>query len=96
VRSCRYTGGGVLASSKHKEQALQFLKFVTGKDGQAVLRDGTSFEYAIGVGEAANPALTPLADLQAPNDRPRPARQRQGDAVDDGRRPALGRMRKRC
>jgi iron(III) transport system substrate-binding protein len=60
------SGGGVLASSKHKEQALQFLKFVTGKGGQTVLREGTSFEYAIGVGEAANPALTPLTDLQAP------------------------------
>ena len=60
------SGGGVLASSKHKEEALKFLKFVTGKSGQAVLRDGTSFEYAIGVGEAANAALPPLADLGAP------------------------------
>ncbi|MBN9309992.1 MAG: iron ABC transporter substrate-binding protein [Devosia sp.] len=60
------SGGGVLASSKHKDQALAFLKWVTGKAGQAELRDGSSFEYAIGVGEAANPALPPLADLQAP------------------------------
>jgi iron(III) transport system substrate-binding protein len=60
------SGGGVLASSKHKEQALQFLKFVTGKGGQQILREGDSFEYAIGNGEAANAALTPLADLQAP------------------------------
>lgn len=61
------SGGGVLASSKHKEQALAFLKWVTGPGGQKVLREGTSFEYAIGVGEAANPSLTPLADLQPPN-----------------------------
>ena len=60
------SGGGVLASSQHKEQALQFLKFVTGPEGQAVLRDGTSFEYAIGIDQAANAALTPLADLDAP------------------------------
>lgn len=60
------SGGGVLASSQHKEQALQFLKFVTGKGGQQILRDGDSFEYAIGTGEAANAALTPLADLEAP------------------------------
>ena len=60
------SGGGVLASSKHKDEALRFLKFVTGKSGQAVLRDGTSFEYAIGVGEAANAALPPLAELGAP------------------------------
>ena len=60
------SGGGVLASSKHKDEALRFLKFVTGKSGQAVLRNGTSFEYAIGVGEAANAALPPLAELGAP------------------------------
>jgi iron(III) transport system substrate-binding protein len=60
------SGGGVLASSKNKEQALQFLKFITGDAGQAVLRDGTSFEYAVGVDAASNAALPPLADLQAP------------------------------
>ena len=56
----------VLASSKHKDEALRFLKFVTGKSGQAVLRDDASFEYAIGIGEAANAALPPLAELGAP------------------------------
>ncbi|MDB5527946.1 MAG: Ferric iron transporter, iron-binding protein [Devosia sp.] len=61
------SGGGVLASSKHKEDALKFLKFVTGAAGQAVLRDGTSFEYAVGVDAASNAALTPLADLDAPH-----------------------------
>jgi len=60
------SGGGVLASSKHKDQAVQFLKWIAGPGGQKVLRDGTSYEYAIGVSEAANAALTPLADLEAP------------------------------
>jgi len=60
------SGGGVLKSSKHKAEALQFLKWVTGPAGQKVLRDGGSFEYAIGNGEAANAALPPIADLQAP------------------------------
>ncbi len=64
------SGGGVLASSKHKEQAQAFLKWVTGKGGQTVLRDGTSFEYAVGKGEASNKALVPLADLQAPKVEP--------------------------
>src|SRR5690606_20901856 len=64
------SGGGVLASSQHKEQALQFLKFVTGAGGQAVLRDGTSYEYAVGVGAESNAALPPLADLGAPNVNP--------------------------
>ena len=64
------SGGGVLASSKHKQQAQAFLKWVTGKGGQKVLRDGTSYEYAIGKGEASNKALVPLADLQAPKVEP--------------------------
>lgn len=60
------SGGGILASSKHKDQAQAFLKWLTGKGGQSVLRDGTSYEYAVGKGEASNKALPPLADLQAP------------------------------
>lgn len=64
------SGGGVLASSKHKEQAQAFLKWVTGPGGQKVLRDGTSYEYAVGKGVASNKALVPLADLQAPKVEP--------------------------
>lgn len=60
------SGGGVLASSKNKADALKFIKFITGKDGQAVLREGTSYEYTVGVDQAANAALKPLADLDAP------------------------------
>lgn len=64
------SGGGILASSKHKEQAQAFLKWLSGKGGQKVLRDGTSFEYAVGKGEASNKALVPLVDLQAPKVEP--------------------------
>lgn len=60
------SGGGVLASSKHPEQAQAFLKWITGKQGQAVLRDGKSFEYAVGVGAQSNAKLVPLAKLDAP------------------------------
>jgi len=60
------SGGGVLASSKHPKEAQAFLKFVTGKGGQEVLKNGTSFEYAVGKGAASNPKLVPLVDLQAP------------------------------
>ncbi|RWO53208.1 iron ABC transporter substrate-binding protein [Mesorhizobium sp.] len=60
------SGGGVLASSKHPKQAQAFLKWVTGKGGQDVLKTGNSFEYAVGKGAQSNPALVPLADLQAP------------------------------
>ena len=64
------SGGGVLASSKHQKEAQAFLKYVTGKDGQAILRDGTSFEYAVGNGAESNPKLVPLSDLQAPKVEP--------------------------
>jgi len=64
------SGGGVLASSKHKEQAQAFIKFVTGKAGQAILKDGTSFEYAVGTGAESNKALVPLKDLHAPKVEP--------------------------
>jgi len=60
------SGGGVLASSKHAADAQAFLKWITGKGGQDILRDGTSFEYAVGNGAVSNPKLVPLADLQAP------------------------------
>ncbi|MGX5845893.1 iron ABC transporter substrate-binding protein [Mesorhizobium sp. PL10] len=60
------SGGGVLASSKHPKEAQAFLKWVTGKGGQDVLKTGTSFEYAVGKDAPSNPKLVPLADLQAP------------------------------
>ena len=60
------SGGGVLASSKHQKEAQAFLKWVTGKGGQEILKTGTSFEYAVGKDAQSNPKLVPLADLQAP------------------------------
>ncbi|MGE8150290.1 iron ABC transporter substrate-binding protein [Pseudomonas vancouverensis] len=60
------SGGGILASSKHKEQAQAFLKYITGKEGQAVLKNGKSFEYAVGKGAESNPKLVPLQQLDAP------------------------------
>jgi iron(III) transport system substrate-binding protein len=60
------SGGGVLASSDKKEQAQQFIRFVTSKAGQEVLQKGTSFEYPVASGVSANPALPPLDSLQAP------------------------------
>lgn len=60
------SGGAVLASSKHKAEAEAFLKWIAGKGGQEILRTGTSFEYAVGAGEASNPSLVPMTELQAP------------------------------
>jgi iron(III) transport system substrate-binding protein len=64
------SGGGVLASSKHPKEAQAFLKWVTGKGGQEILKTGKSFEYAVGKGADSNPALMPLKDLQAPKVEP--------------------------
>lgn len=64
------SGGGVLAASKHKKEAQAFIKWITGKGGQSVLKDGTSFEYAVGKDAASNPALLPIKDLQAPKVEP--------------------------
>ena len=60
------SGGGVLASSKNAKDAQAYLKWITGKGGQTILREGTSYEYAIGNGEASHPSLEPLDKLQAP------------------------------
>jgi iron(III) transport system substrate-binding protein len=60
------SGGGILNSSKKKDDAQKFLTFITSRAGQEVLEKGTSFEYPVASGVPANPALVPLADLQAP------------------------------
>jgi iron(III) transport system substrate-binding protein len=60
------SGGGVLESSDKKDQAQQFIRFVTSRAGQEVLQKGTSFEYPVASGVSANPALPPLDSLQAP------------------------------
>ena len=60
------SGGGVLKSSKNAAAAQEFLRFITGKKGQEVLKNGTSFEYAIASDVPANDKLVPIKDLQAP------------------------------
>jgi iron(III) transport system substrate-binding protein len=60
------SGGGVLASSKNKEDAQAFIKWVTGKKGQQILQTGEAYEYAVGSGVESNAKLVPLKDLAAP------------------------------
>ncbi|HAT2608438.1 TPA: iron ABC transporter substrate-binding protein [Kluyvera intermedia] len=64
------SGGGVLASSKHKAQAQAFIKWITGKAGQDILRTNNAFEYAVGVNAASNEKLVPLNKLEAPKVEP--------------------------
>ncbi|MGB3898371.1 MAG: iron ABC transporter substrate-binding protein [Mesorhizobium sp.] len=60
------SGGGVLASSKHPKEAQAFVKWIAGKGGQDILKNGTSYEYAVANGAESNSKLVPLTDLQAP------------------------------
>jgi iron(III) transport system substrate-binding protein len=60
------SGGGVLKASDNPDAAQAFLAFVTGPKGQAILRDGNSYEYAIASGIEPNPALPPLSGLGYP------------------------------
>lgn len=64
------SGGGVLASSKHPADAQAFIRWIVGQGGQAVLRNGDSYEYAVSIGRESNPALRPLKDLDAPSVEP--------------------------
>lgn len=60
------SGGGVLKSSKRATDAQRFLAYITSPKGQAVLSSSKSMEFAVGKGQPSDPALPPLASLQAP------------------------------
>lgn len=60
------SGGGVLASADKPTEAQQFLAFITSPEGQRVLVESQSMEYAVGTGVASDPALPPLTSLEAP------------------------------
>lgn len=60
------SAGGVLAGSDMAEEAQQFLAYLTSPDGQQVLVESGSMEYAVGAGVESDPALPPLDDLDAP------------------------------
>ena len=63
------SGGGVMASSKHQADAKTFMKWVTSKAGQEILKSA-AHEYAVASGVASSPDLVPLAELQAPKVEP--------------------------
>ncbi len=64
------SGGGIIKSTQHMKDAQAFLKFITGPAGQAILKDGASYEYAVANGAASNAKLVPLKDLDAPKVEP--------------------------
>ncbi|MGD9932819.1 MAG: iron ABC transporter substrate-binding protein [Dehalococcoidia bacterium] len=58
-------GAGMLASSKHKDQARALISFLLDKDAQEYFSEET-FEYPLVTGIDADPRLTPLAELRPP------------------------------
>lgn len=64
------SGGGIIKSTQHMKDAQAFLKFMTSKEGQAILKTGTSYEYAVGKGAESNAKLVPIKDLDAPKVEP--------------------------
>jgi iron(III) transport system substrate-binding protein len=60
------SAGGILASSDMREEAQRFLAFVTSPEGQRVLVESGSMEYAVGTGVESDPVLPPLDSLEAP------------------------------
>ncbi|MDQ0456375.1 iron ABC transporter substrate-binding protein [Rhizobium paknamense] len=64
------SGGGIIKSTQHMKEAQAFLKFITGKAGQEILKNGTSYEYAVGKDAESNAKLVPLKDLGAPKVEP--------------------------
>ncbi|WP_193598704.1 iron ABC transporter substrate-binding protein [Microbacterium sp. YJN-G] len=60
------SGGGVLASSDHPEEAQQFLSWLVGESGQTILGEGYSYEYPVASGIPPRSPLPPLESLGAP------------------------------
>ncbi len=60
------SGGGVLKSSTHQDEAQQFLAFLAGEAGQQILGEGYSFEYPVASDVPAKPPLPALDTLDAP------------------------------
>ena len=59
------SGGGVLKTAKHADQAQQFLEFITGPKGQKALADSAEYEYTVGV-RRARPPLPQAAERAGP------------------------------
>jgi iron(III) transport system substrate-binding protein len=60
------SGGGVLASSRHPEEAQRFIAFISGKAGQQVLSETLALEYPVGADTPASQDLKPFSELDPP------------------------------
>lgn len=60
------SGGGVLKDADMAAEGQQFLDYVVSLEGQQVLTDSESMEYAVATGVESDPVLPPLDSLDAP------------------------------
>ena len=60
------SGGGVVASSEHSEEAQRFIAFISGKAGQQVLAETLALEYPVGAGVMPSTTLKPFSELDPP------------------------------
>jgi iron(III) transport system substrate-binding protein len=61
------SGAGVLSSSKHPTEAQEFVRYLTGIDGQRRLAESYALEYPLNPAVSPSDALKPLAHLQPPS-----------------------------
>ncbi|MGH2831469.1 MAG: extracellular solute-binding protein, partial [Solirubrobacteraceae bacterium] len=57
------SGAAVLKTSKHPQEAQEFVKFLLSPTAQEILAHGYDFEYPLRPGVAPNPQLPPLAKV---------------------------------
>lgn len=58
------SGVATLNSSKHKDAAASFVKFLASAPAQKIIADSDSFEYPLLPGSAANAGMPPLSTLK--------------------------------
>ena len=79
------SGGGVLKASDNPDAAQAFLAFVTGPKGQAILRDGHSYEYADRQRRRAEPGAAAARHARLSEGRSLAAQRAGSRAADDRR-----------
>jgi iron(III) transport system substrate-binding protein len=60
------SGAGVLKSSKHPAEAQEFVKYLSGVNGQKALADSYALEYTLNPAVPANAAVKPFDELEPP------------------------------
>ena len=60
------SGAGVLKSSDNADEAQEFVKYLSGLEGQTTLAESYALEYPLNPDVPASPAIKPLDELEPP------------------------------